>query len=164
MVLSMFVVVNLAAAVLGVCRKQAWAAPLLPYLAPYEQGLGISQRWGMFAPHPPHHSIWAEAFGVDSTGVSRRLETTWDDLDGDGIRARYDGRLLLDRNIIAAAKGRLGKGYVDWLCAREEAAGRPVAAVRIERVSQRSRSPRAAREGRDPPEPTREVSVRRRCP
>ena len=162
--LSLFLIWHLAAGVVGIGRSTALGKALSDVVRPYEQLLGIYQRWGMFAPHPPRKTIWPEAIGFTSSGDKVVLPIAWEDPDGDGVRRTYDHTTLLDRILIGGDHRRLRAGYINWLCARAEADGRPVKRVEIYSVRQRILSPRAARRGDPLPDETREQLGKMWCP
>jgi hypothetical protein len=162
--LSLFLVWHLAAGVVGNARSTKAGQALADVVRPYEQLLGIYQRWGMFAPHPPRKTIWPEAVGYTAAGERVILPIAWTDPDGDGVRRTYDHTTLLDRNLIGGDHKRLRAGYIRWLCNQADADGRPISRVEIYSVRQGILGPRAARRGEPLPDEKREELGKMWCP
>ena len=117
------------------------------YTRDYERTIGLSQNWNMFAPNPPRSSIWleTEALTPDGEWIAVPPVTTNDD---GPVRLRYWRGGKEERYLFMDEKKGLRRRKTEKICARFEAAGTPVAAVRYRRAWLRTPPPADARAGK----------------
>ena len=146
-VMSLLVLVHLGASATNYFRDTEPAKKVRKHTRKYEQLIGLSQNWDMFAPNPPRSVIYLETEALTPEGDWVPVPRITDNQDGP-IRTRYWRGGKEERYLFTDEKKGLRRRKTKRICARYAEAGTPIEEVRYRRAWLRIPRPHHAREGR----------------
>lgn len=145
--LTLAVLWHLLAGVAHYFRSTEVGRDLRKHTRDYERTIGLSQNWNMFAPNPPRSSIWLETQALTADGEWIDVPPVTVNDDGP-VRLRYWRGGKEERYLFTDEKKGLRRRKTEKICARFEAAGTPVVAVKYRRAWLRTPPPEDARAGK----------------